>query len=1061
MIKKIILFVIPFLLFQLIAFAQFGQNKVQYKNFDWYYIQTDHFDIYFYNGGANLAEFTAKIAEKSLNAIQNSFNYKINNRVSIIVYNSTNDFQETNTTDQYLTEGIEGFTELFKNRVVIQFMGSYKEFEHLIHHELTHAVINDMFYGGSLQNIISNNISVDLPLWFNEGMAEYQSLGWDVNTDMFIRDAIINEYLPDIEDLNGYFAYRGGEAVFHYIAEKYGKQKIGELVNKVRNTGSVNMGLKESIGLTLDELNDRWKKDIKKKFWPDVALHQDPDEFAKGLTDTKKNESFYNTSPAISPQGDKLAFISNRDYYFDVYLMNTLDGKIIKKVVEGNRSPDFEELNIVTPGLTWSPDGKKIALSAKSNGSEVIYIIDVESEDKESLPIVLDGISSVTWSPDGNDLAFVGHTAKQSDIYIYSLKEEKLTNLTNDIFSDKDPAWSSDGKKIYFASDRGGTLRIDPLNTSFKIYNFNYSQTDLYSINLDSKKITRITDTPYSDESYPVVSPDNKEILFISDRNGINNIYKKRVKINKGDSVRNIYELPAIPVTNSLNGLYQLSLSQDGKKLAFSSLYKGSFNLFLLNNPFEIKLNKDTLPLTDYFSELKKEREERGEPEKLKLETAQKKDTSESKYNLPVYTGKLEDTTHVYGDSVQIDFSNYVFGNNHLSVKPDTTGFAEKFKPKDNLDKQGDYYVNRYKITFTPDIVYANAGYSSLYGLLGTTIISFSDILGNHRLIGITSLQIDLKNSDYGLAYFYLPDRINYGVEAFHTARFVFLSRSLGYNLYRFRNYGAVLSASYPLNRFYRFEAGLSWLNVSMENLDDPAEPTGQATFFVPAVSFIHDNTLWGFTSPIDGTRYRFDFLANPGFTSNRLSFYSGLGDYRRYFNFWKTYSFVFRLSGGYSWGKNPQRFFLGGTDNWINRRFATGDIPLNSASDFAFLTAALPLRGYDYDQEIGTKYSLMNLELRFPLIRYLVTGGLPLLFSNILGVVFFDAGSAWTRNHDLRFFQRDINNNIVSKDLLMGTGVGARVFVLYFLLRFDVAWAYNVHSFSTPKYYISLGADF
>lgn len=225
MLKNLQFILAILLLLPSFIFAQFGQNKVQYKDFTWYYIQTDHFDIYFSQNGDNLAEYTSKIAEESLASIEKSFDYKINNRISIIVYNSHNDFQETNITDEYLSEGIEGFTELFKNRVVIQFMGSYKEFRHLIHHELTHAVVNDMFYGGSVQNIISNNITVNLPTWFNEGMAEYQSLGWDINTDMFIRDAAISEYLPDIQNLNGYFAYRGGQSVFYYIAKKYGKEK--------------------------------------------------------------------------------------------------------------------------------------------------------------------------------------------------------------------------------------------------------------------------------------------------------------------------------------------------------------------------------------------------------------------------------------------------------------------------------------------------------------------------------------------------------------------------------------------------------------------------------------------------------------------------------------------------------------------------------------------------------------------------------------------------------------------------------------------------------------------
>src|SRR5690606_32845082 len=257
---------------QTLVFAQFGKNKVQYKDFTWYYIQTDHFDIYFSQKGASLAEFTSKASEEALKAIESSFNYRINNRITIIVYNSQNDFQETNVTDQYLSEGIEGFTELFKNRVVIQFQGSYKKFRHLIHHELVHAVMNDMFYGGSIQNIIANNISINIPLWFSEGMAEYQALGWDIDTDMFIRDAAINEYLPDLKYLGGYFAYRGEQTVFSYIAEKYGKEKIGELINKVKSAGNVEEGFKAALGLNFEEFNERWKKEIKKTYWPDIAI---------------------------------------------------------------------------------------------------------------------------------------------------------------------------------------------------------------------------------------------------------------------------------------------------------------------------------------------------------------------------------------------------------------------------------------------------------------------------------------------------------------------------------------------------------------------------------------------------------------------------------------------------------------------------------------------------------------------------------------------------------------------------------------------------------------------
>ncbi|MCZ7614474.1 MAG: peptidase MA family metallohydrolase [Ignavibacteriaceae bacterium] len=714
MLKQIFkIFAIVFII-QVALFAQFGKNKVQFKYFDWYFIQTKHFDIYFNNKGETLAEFTAHASEDALAKILNSFNYSVNSRITIIVYNSQNDFQETNVTDSYLSEGIEGFTELFKNRVVVQFHGSYKQFRHLIHHELVHAVINDMFYGGSLQNIISNNITVQIPLWFNEGMAEYQALGWDEDTDMFIRDAAINEYLPDVQNLSGYFAYRGGQAVFYYIAKRYGKEKIGEIINAMRSLGNVDAAFKQTIGLNIKEFNERWKKDIKRVYWPDIEITQDPDEFAKRLTDPDGDESFYNTSPAISPQGNKIAFITNRDFFFSLYIMDANTGEIITKLAEGNQSPNFEELNILTPGLTWSPDGSKIAIAALSHGYDIIYIFDVEEDDYYTLPIKMDGVQSVTWSRDGKQLAFIGQNSRQTDIYTYDFNTKEIKNLTDDIFTDKDPNWSHDGKTIYFSSDRNGYENIEDVPAGFKIYNYDFSQLEIYALDVETKSIKRITDLPASNETSPIVSPDGSQILFISDLNGINNIYKKNLVFASTDNyVNDIKDIKPIPVTNSQSGLYQLSASEDGKKLAFSSLYKSSFNIFLLNNPFESELDVNELPLTKYRQG--KLNLDAPPLELLKEENESSKDSTDfnpSKF----FAGN--DSTKKYGDSITVDFGNYVFGTEQVAVsneeKSDTLGLI------DNLDERGNFKINKYKINFAPDLVYANAGYSTLYGLIGT-----------------------------------------------------------------------------------------------------------------------------------------------------------------------------------------------------------------------------------------------------------------------------------------------------------------------------------------------------
>jgi hypothetical protein len=701
-------------------------------------------------------------------------------------------------------------------------------------------------------------------------------------------------------------------------------------------------------------------------------------------------------------------------------------------------------------------------------GYDLVYIIDVEEEDYYTLPIKLGAVHSVAWSWDSKYLSFIGQTAKQTDVYLYEFETKEITNLTDDIFTDTDPCWSHDGKKIYFVSDRNSYLTMDDVSEGFRIYKHDYTQTEIYSLDIETRNIQRITDMPGSNESSPVISEDDSQILFISDLNGINNIYKKRVVFSSNDvNVSDIKNIKPIPITNSQAGLYQLSASRDGEKLAFSSLYESAFNIFTLSNPFDIDLELEELPLTKFRKGMLDLDAPKlivsGDEDETEVNISAR-DTSDSESSI-FLTGSFVDSSKVNGDSVEVDFGNYVFGGETIVANGEDVD-NDLFNPTDNLDELGNFKVHKYKINFSPDLVYANAGYSTLYGLVGTTLISFSDVLGNHRLIGITGLQIDLKNSDYGLAYYYLAERINLGIEGFHTARFLRVSRVLqngllSAELFRYRNFGFVGSASFPLNKFYRFDGGLSWLNVSSENLDNPAETTESASFIVPSISFVHDNVLWGYTAPIEGTRYRLSVFGNLGIADPKLSFYSIMGDYRTYLRFFRDHSLAFRFSGGYSDGHNPQRFFIGGIENWINRSFSSTAIPIESASDFAFLTAALPLRGYNYSEQIGTRYALMNIELRFPLIRYLLTGGLPLLFNNIIGVAFIDVGTAWYENKQLSIFKRDELGNFVTDDLLIGTGVGARVFFLYFLLRFDVAWAYNIEGFSSPKFYFSLGADF
>ncbi len=1061
----------PFLfLFSNDAYSQFGKNKVQYMEFHWKYLQSKHFDVYFYQGGDFIASYTAQVAEESLNQLQKNLDYNISNRIPIIVFLSHNEFQQNNAIDEFLPEGVGGVTELFKNRILVPFEGDYEKFRHVIHHELLHAFMNDMYYGGSIQNIISKNITLQFPLWFSEGMAEVQSLyGLDKATDMYIRDLVINNYLPPLEYIGGYLAYRGGQSFFAFLGSQYGVDKLGDLMINIKALGDVYAGFEETYKMSVEKLGEKWQKELKKRYWPEIDTKEEVMDFSKRLTNHEKDGGFYNVAPKISPNGEMFAFISNRDDLFSVYLAKTSTGEVIEMVLEGNNSADFEELNILTPGLTWSPNGRFLAVSSKSGSQDAITVINVNSGDRERLPVFNNEISYLAWSPTEEKIAFIGQNNKQSDVYIYDRLTRKTSNLTDDIFSDEKITWSPDGKFIYFTSDRGDYLNRTMIPSDFNMAYYESKGKDIYKLDVSNLEISRETNIDYSIETDAQISSDGTKMIYTSDVSGITNVY-----IRETDTSGNVIDRP---ITNSLSPIDQISISKDGKKMLFVSLNKGAYDIFSMDNPFDKRLDITEIPPTEFVKErfvmeglFGKKTEVTAITDSVNsvkdtlFTVLESNDSAVTLTDSTVIVNQTDSST-LYGQDIKINFENQTDTLPGKKSYLDSMYAANKnFKIDDNLNPDGTFRINKYKVRFTPDLVYGNANYSSFYGVQGVAQISLSDMLGNHRINIITSMVIDLKNSDYGLAYYYLPKRIDYGMEIFHTARFVLYNRrdGNGDQLFRYRNFGGSLLASYPINRFKRIDGGLSVSNISRENLDNSLEPIERKTLMLPSLSFVHDNTIFNYNtySPEKGTRYNISVSGSPKFGESGLGFVNTQLDYRTYFKIGTDYSFAWRFAGGASFGPNPVRYYIGGVPNWINREFQNDNIPISNIEEFAFSQAGLPLRGYNYDAKSGSKYAMMNMEFRYPIFKYLILGLLPIGFQDIMGVAFLDMGTAWRDDADLKLFEKK-DGSFQAKDLLIGTGVGTRAIFLNFPIKFDVAWNTNLKKWSKPKYYISLGFDF
>ncbi len=1055
-------------------YFRFGKNKVHYRTPTWYYIQSQHFDIYYYEGGYELASFTAEVAEAAYRQLVALFQYEISDRIPILVYQSHHDFTVTNAVDlPDYSEGIGGVTELYKNRIAVPFMGDYRDYRRVVHHELVHAVLNDMFYGGSLQSILQNNLQLVLPLWFNEGLAEYAALGWDTNADMYVREAILNDHLAPIPYLSGYFAYRGGQSVWDYIAEQYGREKIAEILQRVRLTHSVEAGIRQATGLSLRELSERWHKALREIYYPELTAREPLEDIGRPLL-TARNAGSYNTSPALSPQGDRIAFITNRHGLFDVYLASANDGKILRRLVAGQSSPDFESLRILTPGLTWSPDGRFLALAVKSGPTDVIAVINVETgaHVRYRIPGV-EQILSLAWSPDGRRIAFAGTQQAQSDIYVLDLRTGETINYTSDVFSDHEPSWRPDGQALVFHSDRGDY--VEPGRYRAGTFDLSAHLTrgyDLYLLYLDPVRIERLTTTEPWDDRSGRFGSDPDRLLFISDRNGIPNLYEKNLRTGAER-----------PLTNVVMGIQQVSLSADGHKAAVVSLRDGVPSIYLIKNPFARRLASDTLPPT-VWAQRRLRRTSRPAPalalasEALRQRNPFLRDASRPVHVAPplltptaaaslIGTDRptqKPDSTH-YG-TLRVDFRNYVFSSAFEEARPTPATSAytsDAFAPRHNVDENGRYRPRRYRLYFTPDLVYGTAGYDMLYGVQSVTQMMFSDMLGNHRIWAATNLLVDLRNSDYLIAYSYLPRRTDWTIAVYHVARLLpdYTLRTL----YRYRHYGVNLGASYPLNKFERFDFSLSYMGVNRTDIGNLTQPPITRTLIYPSITYTRDVSVPGLLAPTGGHRLAVQLAGSPGnlLYGRQIRFVTLLADLRTYTAFGRgLYRFAFRLAGGASFGPNPQLFYSAGVENWINRRFDS--FPIEDLTDFVFATPVLPLRATHINTLKGSYFGLFNAEFRFPLIAALLPGPLPLLpLYNLQGTAFLDVGAVWgsPSNRRLNLFRKNESGLQVLDDVRIASGLGLRTIMLGFPFRFDFAWPFDGRRFLKRRFYFSVGLDF
>jgi Tol biopolymer transport system component len=972
----------------LAAEAQFGKNKVQYDKFDFKTLETEHFLIYFYPEEERSIYDAARMAERAYGRLSRVFNHTFTDKKPIIIYASHSDFQQTNIFDFEISEGTGGITEGLRDRVVLPFTGSMKEFDHVLTHELTHSFQYDIMRLGALSRG-ANPFSNQPPLWFMEGMAEYLSLG-DVGplSAMWLRDGSLTGYLPTLTELSyaqDIRVYRYGQAILYFIGKKFGDEKIGEIMQKVPIVG-FQEAVASSLSLSVDELSAQWLESVRRTYFPSIARYARAQDVGKRLTDHDKEKASFNLAPALSPDGKQVAFLSDRNYFQDLFLADAETGKVKKKLVSGNRTESFETLRFLSAGLAFSHDGQYLAFTAKAGAQDALYVMRLKgTKIVGRFRFKLEGVLTPSWSPDDSKIVFAGLDGGATDLFIVDRNGQNLRRLTDDTYMERDPVFSPDGRQIAFTTDRGPETDLEKLA-------FGQSVIGIYDVDQGSIKLLP---EQSGKNINPQWSPDGKAIAYISDRTGISNIFLQTLEgpAQPADSsaAPREAEAPAGTVyqlTNLLTGVTGIveaqpafSWSADGSAIVFSGFDRAGWDLYRIDDPRQLAVAPfDTTnarrgplelviggPFANVTLPVPETDKEKAKREKEREETPTSQLPARS-----VYIGGLRgapavaDSTQVAdrqrvrapGESVDVAA---LLGDPSVSL-PDTSRFA----------------VRDYKIKLQPDVVARpRVGYIEGSGAYGGSTITFSDILGNHQLGIAAAIYGDVTESDIFLQYISLARRTNWGVSVFQF-RYDFNSLFTGAGVGNLPGYmvrsdiyrGAQFFLSRPSNRFRRWEVGVeaTYVDQRVVQFDffdlsgDVVGDLGDEFYVSPIVAHVFDNTLFGSTGPVQGTRYRLD-LQRPIGDRNYTQI---LTDFRKY---WKL----------------PGPLTLAQRALYIGNFGDFNDIRVRSFG------GATLFRGFEYNDGrlIGNQLGLLNTEVRFPILESPRIG--PVIFPPIHASLFFD----------------------------------------------------------------------
>lgn len=1104
---------------------RFGKNRVQFKNFNWRYYSSDNFDVYFYDGGQDNALIAAKFLEKEFERITDAIGYAPYTKTKLFLYNSVADLQQSNVGVKGKNFTVGGQTNFVKSQVEVAYPGSMIQFKNELVQKTAEMLINDMMFGGSLTDMFQSAYLLTLPEWFIQGAARYIAQGWSIEMDDFIRELFQDKRDIRLTKYDGEDAAIIGQSVWNFIAVRYGRSSISNILNLTRIIRNEESSIVNTLGIPFKLFSRQWQSFYGEMSAQVADVYQFPESDNRVRRKNRKSLGYHQV--AFSPSGRYLAYSENKNGRYKV-IVRDLQRQKSRTVHTSGFQLIEQDIDEEAPLLNWAND-QTLGIVGQEKGRNYLWLYNQDSRRTRSIQLRrFNQVKHFDLSDNARLAIMSADLNGRNDLFLYNPNRNTFKRLTTDIYDDLHPRFMPDSDEIIFSSNRpNDSLYFAPTKTrniqlnqdikdNFNIFIFNPDQDPTDSL------LNRVTNTISTD--IKPIPKDENTIYYLSDQQGIYNLYQYQLS----DSL-------FTQVSNYAVSLQDFDIDFKNNRLAFVMLADERDYVFLeegatLNQSiFTPKTQRQQAIQARLVSErLAESQRKRGaladsatldQPfiprDSLTIDTDAELDSLSFPDSAPdidtdtlpdnfINTDSYEfDTDRLPLEEGMIDTENYAFD---IEEEPGEGGVSTddfKFEDEQNNTGAGNSFLSRYRrlrretridgpipyeTRFSADNVVTSLTIDPLRNFGFHIQVQMNDMLENHRFSGGIVQFTDLRSASVFAEYQYLKNRVDF---LFRYERDGIYREASDRNIQKYTKNRFMVGAAVPFNVSTRLEinpfiANTHYIDLSPTPLPTSPQPLPdqENTVFFGGIKtgLVFDNTLNFGLNKYEGTKARAFFTHYQGLNDASRSFSNLEVDIRHYLKIHRELTLVGRLYYGNFFGENPQSYLLGGMHNWIfNRTDNDGeeDNPLalqpNVDNSNLLFTEFVDLRGFNYNKFNGSDVLTFTAELRFPIVRYFFQGPIASnFFRNLEFIGFYDIGSAWTGPSPFQE-ENSINTEVIEdggpfiaeiknfKDpWLMSYGAGVRTVLLGYYLKFDMAYPIEDRIVADkPSFYFTLGYDF